>query len=58
MDFEWSGSKNASNIAKHSLSFYEAQDVFFDKQRVILQDAKHSTSEARYFCIGKTTRGA
>jgi uncharacterized DUF497 family protein len=39
------------------LSFYEAQDAFFDKQRVVLRDVKHSASETRYFCIGKTASG-
>ena len=57
MDFEWDDSKNAENIDKHELSFYEAQDAFFDKNRVILLDAKHSSIEARYFCIGKIANG-
>jgi uncharacterized DUF497 family protein len=57
MDFEWNDSKNAENLAKHGLSFYEAQDAFFDEKRVILQDEKHSMSEVRYFCIGKTANG-
>ena len=49
--------KNAANATKHGLSFYEAQDAFFDKNRVILQDTKHSSVEKRYFCIGKTAAG-
>jgi uncharacterized DUF497 family protein len=57
MEFEWDDSKNAENVAKHSLSFYDAQDAFFDKRRVILQDIKHSSSEKRFFCIGKTATG-
>ncbi len=57
MDFEWSDGKNAANISKHSLSFYEAQDAFFDEKRVILIDTEHSLSERRYFCIGKTAGG-
>lgn len=57
MDFEWNDAKDRENITKHGLSFYEAQDTFFDKNRVILQDAKHSSSEKRYFCIGKTANG-
>ena len=57
MGFEWNEGKNAENIAKHGLSFYEAQDAFFDKNRVILLDKKHSSAETRYFCIGKTTSG-
>lgn len=58
MDFTWDDSKNLANIAKHKLSFYEAQGAFFDKNRVILRDVKHSSNEKRYFCIGKTTNGS
>lgn len=57
MELEWDDSKNAENITKHGLSFYEAQDAFFDKDRVTLQDTKHSSLEKRYFCIGKTAAG-
>lgn len=57
MDFEWNDSKNAGNIRKHSLSFYEAQEAFFDDNRVVLIDKVHSSKEKRYFCIGKTSNG-
>jgi len=57
MEFEWDDKKNAANIAKHGLSFYEAQEVFFDKGRITLRDTKHSAVEERYFCIGKTANG-
>lgn len=53
MEFEWDESKNKSNIEKHGLSFYDAQFAFFDKNRIISVDEKHSTiSETRYFCFG------
>jgi uncharacterized DUF497 family protein len=57
MEFAWDDSKNATNSVKHGLSFYEAQEAFFDKNRVILEDQKHSVAEKRYFCIGKTADG-
>ena len=57
MDFEWNDSKNAINVRKHGLSFYEAQEAFFDENRIILIDKIHSSEEERYFCIGKTTNG-
>lgn len=57
MSFEWDERKNLVNISKHGLSFYIAQDAFFDKNRLILEDGKHSTHEKRYFCIGKTSDG-
>ena len=31
--------------------------LFFDANRMILEDVKHSGSEKRYFCIGKTDEG-
>lgn len=58
MEFEWDERKNAINIAKHGLSFYEAQQAFSDNKRIILSDTKHSFKEERYFCIGKTPVGA
>lgn len=57
MNFEWQDSKNVENINKHKLSFYEAQEAFFDENRTILKDEVHSSKEKRYFCIGKTTNG-
>jgi uncharacterized DUF497 family protein len=57
MEFERDDSKDILNVAKHGLSFYEAQDAFFDRNRVILLDTKHSSAEKRYFCVGKTARG-
>ena len=57
MEFEWDDSKNTENTMKHSLSFYEAQEAFYDENRVVLLDVKHSAGEKRYFCIGKTVSG-
>ena len=54
MTFEWDEEKNSTNILKHSISFYEAQNAFFDEKRVISIDMKHSSDkEQRYFCFGK-----
>ena len=57
MTFEWDENKNSENIRKHQVSFEKAQDPFFDANRMILEDVKHSCSEKRYFCIGKTDEG-
>jgi len=57
MTFEWDEQKNQLNIQKHSLSFDEAQEAFFDEKRIILSDEKHSENEKRYFCLGKCQRG-
>jgi uncharacterized DUF497 family protein len=57
MTFEWNESKNEDNIEKHSISFEEAQEAFYDINRIIIKDKKHSNVEDRYFCIGNTGRG-
>ncbi|MDR0230663.1 MAG: BrnT family toxin [Dysgonamonadaceae bacterium] len=56
MTFEWDETKNAENIAKHNVSFEEAQDAFYDENAIINEDEEHSLSEERYFCIGKTRK--
>lgn len=51
--FEWDEVKNAINLTKHKISFFEAQKAFFDANRVIAEDMRHSHIEKRYYCFGK-----
>ena len=51
--FEWDDNKNQLNKNKHGVSFYEAQQAFFDENRIIAEDIEHSHSEKRYYCFGK-----
>jgi uncharacterized DUF497 family protein len=51
--FEWSEEKEKRNLEKHGVSFSEAQEAFYDPERIIAVDAKHSHEEERYFCLGK-----
>ena len=58
MNFEWNEEKNRENLLKHNLSFEEAQEAFFDTNRLIIPDDTHSTeSEQRFYCIGNTRNG-
>lgn len=57
MRFEWDDNKDLLNTKKHGISFSEARSVFFDTHRVIRKDSKHSATEQRHFCIGKTKSG-
>lgn len=52
-EFEWDHSKNQSNMAKHGISFFEAQRAFLDPKRVIAEDVEHSHRETRYYCFGQ-----
>jgi uncharacterized DUF497 family protein len=42
MTFEWDENKNMENIEKHNVSFEVAQEAFFDRDRIIIKDKKHS----------------
>ena len=57
MTFEWDEDKNLDNIEKHRVSFEIAQGAFFDKNRIIIRDIKHSKKEKRFFCIGNDGSG-
>lgn len=50
--FEWDRTKNDINIAKHGISFFEAQNAFLDPDRIIAEDLEHSITEKRYYCFG------
>lgn len=55
--FEWDEDKNRENIAKHGVSFAEAQGAFGDERRLIVEDMDHSEHEQRWFCFGKAGGG-
>jgi uncharacterized DUF497 family protein len=53
--FEWDPKKNHQNIEKHGVDFYDAQQAFLDKRRIIAEDLDHSRGEKRYFCFGEVS---
>jgi len=55
--FEWDNSKNSTNLAKHHVSFFEAQFAFADPRRVIARDLSHSKTEERFYCFGRVEAG-
>ncbi|TAG25375.1 MAG: BrnT family toxin [Burkholderiales bacterium] len=52
--FEWHSSKAASNLAKHQVSFEEAQTVFYDDFAVQFFDEAHSDEEERFLMLGRS----
>jgi uncharacterized DUF497 family protein len=56
MRFEWDADKASSNFVKHSVTFNEATEVFYDPKAVEGFDALHSDNETRLFVIGFSTR--
>lgn len=55
--FIWDPQKERINLEKHGVDFVTASLVFFDPQRKVFTDGKHSRDEERYFCIGKIDSG-
>ncbi len=52
MRIEWNESKNKTNIAKHGVSFEEAQTVFYDPLTKVAADPDHSYDEERFIAVG------
>jgi len=50
--FEWDPAKNKSNLAKHNVSFEEAQSVFYDENAIEYYDQEHSNTEDRFVLVG------
>ena len=57
MRFEWDGSKAASNLKKHRVSFDEAVTVFYDPLAATFDDPDHSQDESRLVTVGYSARG-
>jgi uncharacterized DUF497 family protein len=55
--FEWDDEKDAINQRQHGVAFVDAQEAFYDRNRIIARDEAHSEDEPRFFCIGKTSNG-
>lgn len=56
--FEWDEDKNQENLAKHGVSFEEAQYAFADPHLIVLEDNVHSSHyETRFFCVGRVESG-
>ena len=56
MDFEWDEAKNASNMAKHGVSFDVAAGFFWD-QAIIEPDTRRDYGEGRFVARGRAEDG-
>lgn len=51
--FEWDKGNIDKSYRKHGITPNEAEEVFLDKNILILEDTKHSRKEVRFMAIGK-----
>ncbi len=55
--FEWDLAREINNLAKHGVTFQPAIEVFADPRVIHLEDERHSSEEARFYAVGKTSGG-
>lgn len=54
--FEWDAG-NARKNDRHGVSANEAEQIFFLQPLVLLEDSRHSETEARFHALGCTVEG-
>ncbi len=55
--FNWDEGNSRKSAEKHGVSQSAAEEVFFNEPLLLLEDAKHSQTEARFHALGKTDDG-
>lgn len=55
--FDWDGANSRKNEAKHGVTMTEAEQLFFNRPLLMLEDSAHSDVEARIHALGKTDQG-
>jgi uncharacterized DUF497 family protein len=54
LGFEWDKGNIDKNWIKHKVSSSECEQIFFNHPLLIQNDILHSTTEERYYALGKT----
>jgi len=52
--FQWDQGNIDKNLIKHDVENWECEQIFFNKQLLILDDPKHSIAERRWAAFGMT----
>jgi uncharacterized protein len=55
--FEWDAGNSRKSVEKHDVSQAEAEQVFFNDPLLLLEDVKHSGTEARFHALGVSDDG-
>jgi uncharacterized DUF497 family protein len=56
LEFEWDEGNIDKNWIKHKVEYKEAEEIFFDINKLVGVDNKHSTIEARCLIFGVTEK--
>lgn len=52
--FDWDAGNARKSAEKHGVGQSEAEAVFFNEPLLLLEDARHSQTEARFHALGQT----
>jgi uncharacterized protein len=55
--FEWDNGNSRKSADKHDVSQAEAESIFFNDPRLVVEDARHSLEEQRFNALGTTFQG-
>lgn len=55
--FEWDDGNLEKNWELHRVSFWEAEEIFFNELLVIAVDLTHSAQEPRFLALGQADSG-
>ena len=55
--FDWDEGNSRKSVDKHGVSQAEAEQIFFNEPLLVVEDARHSASEARFHALGCTDAG-
>lgn len=57
LHFQWDAGNDRKNEEKHAVSMQECEEVFFEEEKLMSHDLKHSHSESRHVLLGRTQSG-
>lgn len=52
--FDWNKGNRDKNLKKHGVTDIECEEIFFDENKIQLNDVLHSNREERFILLGKT----
>jgi len=55
--FQWDDGNSDKSWRRHQVTQAEAEQVFFNRPILVIDDYAHSVKEARYFVLGRTDGG-
>ena len=55
--FDWDQANVEKNWESHRVTFWEAEEVFFNEPLLVRPDATHSKREVRHMALGTTDAG-